>query len=72
MQIHADPLLATSVSVSPHEPYLVDSVGHVLMVSSISSDYYDLSLSSSVEFPILPEEGPNGDLQLCFFKTVKR
>lgn len=23
MQIHADPLLATSVSVSPHEPYLI-------------------------------------------------
>lgn len=29
-------MLATSVSLRPHEPCLVDSVGHVLLLASIS------------------------------------
>lgn len=34
-QTHAGPELATSVSVSPYEPCLVDPVGCILLVSSI-------------------------------------
>jgi len=39
VQTHADPGLAVSISVSPCEPSLVDSVGHVLLVPSIPSDF---------------------------------
>jgi hypothetical protein len=35
-------MLAASASMSPWEPSLVDSVGHVLLVSSILSDSYIL------------------------------
>lgn len=34
-QTHPESLFVTSVSVIPYEPYLVDSVGHILMVSLI-------------------------------------
>lgn len=37
---HAGPVLADSVSVSPYEPQLVDSVGSVLLMFSIPSDSY--------------------------------
>ena len=40
MTLVRGPLLATSVSVSLYELCLIDSVGHVLLVSSISSDSY--------------------------------
>ena len=41
------PVIVTSVSMSPDEPYLIYSVGHVLQVPSISSDSYNPSSSSS-------------------------
>lgn len=53
MQTHAGPVLATSVSDSPYSPCLVDSVGHILLVSFIPSDSYNLSSPSSVIFPKL-------------------
>lgn len=46
-------LFATSDSVSPCEPYLVDSVGHIFLVSSIPSDSYNFSFLYSVGFPKL-------------------
>lgn len=59
MKTDASPMLVTSVSVSPYETYLVDSVVHVLLlVSSIPSESYNSSLSS-VALPELQEEGPN-------------
>lgn len=62
MQINAGPMIIISVSVRPYEPRIVYSVGHLLLVSSILSDYYNLSFSSSVEFVDLQGEGFNGDL----------
>lgn len=38
------PVSATSVFVSPFEPCLVETVGCVLLMSSISSDFYHLPL----------------------------
>ena len=53
MQTHGSPVFATSVSVSSVDPCLDDSVGHVLLVSSILSDSYNLSSASSAEYPDL-------------------
>lgn len=50
MQTLASPLFAASVSVKPHEPCLVDSVGYVLLVSSIPPDSYSIT---SPSFPKL-------------------
>lgn len=52
MQSHAGPVIADSVSVSPYETFLVDSVGHFLLVSFIYSDSYSLSSPSSTGFPV--------------------
>lgn len=49
-------------SLSPDEPCLVESLGLVL-VSSISSDLYNLSEPLSMGFPRLLVEGPHGDIQ---------
>lgn len=49
-----------SVSVSSHEPSLVNLVGHVLFLSSISYDSYNLS-SSVVGFLNLQGKVPDGD-----------
>ncbi|KAL6040966.1 hypothetical protein STEG23_035942, partial [Scotinomys teguina] len=43
VQTHAGYIFAASLSMSPYEPYLVDSVGHVLLVFSISSEPYKFS-----------------------------
>ena len=43
MQTYPCPVFATSVSVKPYVPCLVDSVGSFLLVSSIPSDSYSLS-----------------------------
>ena len=61
MQTHVAPVLAVSVSVSSY------IVGHVLLVSSISSDSCNLASSSSIGFPELQEEGLDGDLNLDSF-----
>lgn len=42
---------------------LVDSVGHILLVSFIPSDTYNLSCLSSMVFLSIQWEGPSGDLQ---------
>ena len=57
MQTHAGPVIATLVSVSSCEPCLVDSVGHVLLVSSIPPDSYTLLSPSSIEFSISSRGG---------------
>ena len=50
----AGPVLAASVSVGPYEPGLVVSVGHVLLISSIPSDSYNLaSLSFELLFRVV-------------------
>lgn len=59
VQTHAGPVVAT-VSVSPYEPYLVDSVGHVLVSPSFLTP--SLSSPSSVGCPKFQGE-PNGALQ---------
>lgn len=62
-QTHAGSELATSVSVRPCSHCFVGLVGHVLLlVSSNSSDYYNLSSPSSVK-PHSPMKSHNGDLQ---------
>ena len=55
----AGPVLATSVSMSSCEPYLVDSVSYVLL---LFSDSYHLFSLSSLGFSEFQGEGPNGDL----------
>lgn len=56
-------MLAASGSVSSCVPCLADSEGHVLPLSSLPSDSYDLSASSSRAFPELSWKGSDGDLQ---------
>ena len=51
--MQALPIPASSVSVTPYEPCLVNSVGHVLLVSSIQSDSYSPYTLSSAGFPKL-------------------
>ena len=63
VKIHAGFMIAVSASVSPDETCLVDSVGQVLLVSSITSDYYNLSSPFSTRSPELQEERPDEDLQ---------
>lgn len=63
VQTPAGLVLDTSVSVSPCDPCLVDSVDHVLLVSSIPFDSYNFSLPSCMGFPELRGEGPDGYLQ---------
>jgi hypothetical protein len=48
---HAGSIMATVVSVSFHEPWLVDSVGWVLLVAFDPSGFYSSSYLSSVGFP---------------------
>lgn len=50
MQTLAGPMLDASVFVCSYEPYLVNSVGHVLLMSPILSDSY-ISFPLSIEFP---------------------
>jgi hypothetical protein len=40
MQTNAGLSIAASDFMSPHEPCIVDSVGHVLQMTSIPSDFY--------------------------------
>ena len=61
-QTHAGLVLDISVSVSPYVFCVVDSVGHALLVSSVSLDSYNLSYPCAVVFPELIEEGLDGDL----------
>lgn len=49
IQTHAGSVFATSVSLSPHKPCLIDSVCHVLMVSS-----------TPLAYTILPPPLPGG------------
>lgn len=51
MQTSLCPMLATSISVSPRKPCLVDSVSSVLLVSSIPCDNYSLSSPILQDFP---------------------
>lgn len=53
VQMLAVLVLVPSVSVRPYEICFVDSVGHVLLMSSIPSDSYNLFSSSSSSFPKL-------------------
>lgn len=53
MRVCIGPMLTFSVSVSPYVLFLVDSGGLFLLVSSMSSDSYHLSMSSTVGFPEL-------------------
>jgi hypothetical protein len=50
VKTHAGPVHAASVSLSSYEPCLVDSEGHVLLVSSIPTCSYTLSASPSGVF----------------------
>ena len=56
VQTYAGSVIAASVSVSPYKPCLVDSVGHVLLVSVTL-------LASTIlpQVPRAPREGPSGD-----------
>lgn len=63
VKIHADLMIAVSASVSPDETCFIDSVGQVLLVSSITSDSYNLSSLSSTVSPELQWERPDEDLQ---------
>ena len=67
VQTTAPPVFAASVSVSPYEPCLVDSVGHVLLVAPITSDSYNLS---SPFFAIPLVEDRWRDLCLSFYYGV--
>lgn len=58
------------VSVSPYEPCLPDSVGCVLLVSSIPSDSYSLSTPSYLGFPELQGERPDRYLQFRLFPPI--
>ena len=51
VQTTAGLFLAASISASPCEPCLIDSLGHVLLLRTIPSDSFDLSFLSSVRFP---------------------
>lgn len=42
VQKHVSPILGDLVSKSPSESLLIDSVGHVLLVFSMPSDFYNL------------------------------
>ena len=53
LQTHVGPVLNVSVSVSSYEVCSVDLSGLVLLVSSVISDSYILSVSSSTGFPEL-------------------
>jgi len=64
LKIHACLELAALVSVSPYEPCLVHSVGHIFLVFFISSDFPNLSFPSSAGFPELQGEEYHGDLQI--------
>ena len=66
LETHTGPMFSTSVSVSPCETCLLNSVGHVLLVSPIPPDSYSLSSLSSPGFPDLGGEGPNRDLSFRF------
>ena len=61
-QTHVGPMVVAPVSVSSYVSFLVDSVGHVLLVSSIRSASYNLSDSSSMEFPEPGEERHEEDV----------
>lgn len=63
VQTHTGPVPITSVSLSPYGPYLLDSMGCVL-VSSISSESHNHSAPSSMKFLVLWEEESDEDLQL--------
>lgn len=64
MQALAEPILVASVSVSPYESSLVDSVCCIIQVSSILSDSYKLSFPSSMGFTKSQGEDP---IQPIFF-----
>ena len=56
-------MLVPLVSVSSFEPCLIDSVGHILLVFFIPSDFHNLFFPSSAGFPKLQEKGHGEDLQ---------
>lgn len=56
-QTHVSPVLTGSVSVSPCELRLADSVDRVLLLSSILSNSYNLFSPSSVGFPDIQGDG---------------
>ena len=62
MQIHAGPELVPLVSVSPYEPYLVDSVDWVLMMPPIFLMLTILLPLFLDGFPELQGVEPKGDL----------
>lgn len=66
MQTHVDPVRVTLVSLSSYILYLVNSEGLLLLVSSIPSGSYNLSMSSSVGFPEIGGDRFDGDLQFIF------
>lgn len=50
---HAGSMIAVFINLSGYEPCLVDSVDHILLVSSIPFWFYSSSVPSSPEFPKL-------------------
>lgn len=57
VQTLRSPILSTSVSLSPCEPWLADWISHVLVVSSNLSNVYKLFSPSSTGFLHLQREG---------------
>lgn len=55
-------MLEASVSGRSYECWSVDSQGFSLLVSSMASGSYTLSISSSKEFPELKEEEFDGEI----------
>lgn len=48
VRTHTSSMLAASVSLSLWESCLIDLVGHILLLPSILSDFYNLSFASKV------------------------
>lgn len=67
MYTYVGAVYAASISVSSYLPCLVNSVAHVLPLSSIPSAYCSIPTPSSMGFPELCWEGFDGDLKfrLC-------
>lgn len=55
-------MLSLCLHSVPAESCLADFMGHVLLVLSIPSDSYNLSIPFPMGFPDLGGEGPSGDL----------
>lgn len=68
VQTHAGCVFATSASLRPYEHWLLDLVGHVILVSSIHSHSYPF-FPQSTWFPDFWREVPDGDLQFRLSKN---